>query len=181
MPSVSRKHIITAAHCLLEKGSFDPPLDPEDAYFFLGKYDLKQKEKGELKVYIERFVMHHDWSPEYATHYKGDIAIAFLTQLITFTEFIRPICLNVETVTIEDLIGDQNNYGIVTGWGYKEGNTGRSDKAREIRIPIVHHLECIKSDESFKAVFTEDSSFCAGLRNGSAPCTGDSGKFFIFF
>lgn len=115
---VSRKHIITAAHCIQEKGAFIQ-LEPDESYFMLGKANLINKEEGELKALVEKYVVHPDWDPTLASLYKGDVAIAFLTQLISFTEYIRPICLNEETIAIEDLIEDKNNFGVVAGWGYE--------------------------------------------------------------
>lgn len=167
--SVSKKHVLTAAHCIVDKGDYELR-EPQDSFFYLWKYDLNKTEPGEVKALVEKFVLHPDWDTTKATRYIGDLAIAYLKVQVTYTDYIRPICLNSSPT--ETLLSFRKINGTVTGWGTREGHNGVSVKAREVVIPMVNSQQCYKSSITFFFLFSDDSSFCAGKQDGSGPCKG---------
>ncbi|XP_070154503.1 serine protease gd [Polyergus mexicanus] len=52
-------------------------------------------------------------------------------------------------------------------------------KTRLSKVPIVNQEVCLWSDSRFVS-FTSNRTFCAGLRDGSGPCNGDSGSGLMF-
>ncbi|KAJ8712866.1 hypothetical protein PYW08_008170 [Mythimna loreyi] len=64
----------------------------------------------------------------------------------------------------------------VAGWGKRsvEDNRGQLDEPQMVRAPIVSNIECRGSKAVFHQV-TYNTTLCAGYRNGTGPCSGDSG------
>jgi len=53
----------------------------------------------------------------------------------------------------------------VVGWGMDEfGKLG--NELRMVKMPVVSQDICIKSDIKFFSIFTHETTFCAGFRNG---------------
>jgi hypothetical protein len=118
-----------------------------------------------------QFVIHPDWSYG-SDQYDADIAIAILTRTITFSKFVKPICIWTSTTSHDDLIGRK---GIVAGWGKTEFNAVSTDTPKWTEIPVVKMIDCLRSHPSF-GTLTSDRTFCAGNRQGNTgPCNGDSG------
>lgn len=55
-----------------------------------------------------------------------------------------------------------------------------SDDLSYIKMPIVTHETCIWSNRDFFSKVTSEKSFCAGFRNGTNVCNGDSGGGIVF-
>jgi hypothetical protein len=54
----------------------------------------------------------------------------------------------------------------VAGWGLDEfGMT--ADKLKMVEMPVVARDTCLKSSITFFSVFTHETTFCAGFRNGT--------------
>ncbi|XP_034183841.2 serine protease gd isoform X2 [Osmia lignaria lignaria] len=80
-------------------------------------------------------------------------------------------------INLESVVG---KYGYVVGWGRDELGNPYVQEPRQTRSPIVSQEVCLWSNENFVS-FTSNRTFCAGLRNGSGPCNGDSGSGFVMF
>ena len=53
----------------------------------------------------------------------------------------------------------------VVGWSLDEfGKT--ADKLKMVKMTVVSQYICIKSDINFYPIFTHETTFCAGFRNG---------------
>lgn len=117
---------------------------------------------------------------------------------MTFTKFIRPICLWSGSNELKDIEGEQ---GTVVGWGKDENGDFMTEVPKKVTMPVVSQEDCIRSKYSFRDI-TSERTFCAGLflkcvcffflvclktffvlglgfRNGTGPCNGDSGSGFI--
>lgn len=70
-------------------------------------------------------------------------------------------------------------YGTVVGFGITEKNK-ISYNLRQAVIPVVSLTTCLDSDRSFYGSFVSDYTFCAGFRNGTTACNGDSGGGYVF-
>lgn len=67
----------------------------------------------------------------------------------------------------------------IPGFGYNE-NGKITERLTHVKMPIVTYEECIRSKPEFYSRITSEHSFCAGFRNGSSVCNGDSGGGMVF-
>uniref|UniRef100_A0A673HBQ5 Trypsin-like n=1 Tax=Sinocyclocheilus rhinocerous TaxID=307959 RepID=A0A673HBQ5_9TELE len=107
--------------------------------------------------------------PDYydPTH-DNDIALLKLSSSVTFTNYIRPVCLAAA--------GSKYAAGTetwVTGWGALQSGGSSPDKLQEVMIPVVSSSDC---DDAYGGGITSNM-ICAGLLNegGKDSCQGDSG------
>lgn len=112
--------------------------------------------------------MHDTWNPT-TSNFDGDIAYLRLAQPITYSDYIRPICLPKSDVLS---IGN----GDVVGWGVVDDNGMIADFPREVNLPIINEIECLRKDRGLIDVIWPDS-FCAG-KQYAGVCKGDSGSGF---
>ncbi|CAG5047640.1 unnamed protein product [Parnassius apollo] len=100
-----------------------------------------------------------------------DIALFTLEQSVQFNNNIKPACLWGGNPDLNRIVGQT---GVVTGWGDNEIGKGGHGEPRMIRLPIVSTTDCRASKLDFHKL-TSDTTLCAGNRDGSGPCSGDSG------
>jgi dynein heavy chain len=55
----------------------------------------------------------------------------------------------------------------VVGWGFDERDEP-TETLMMVKMPVVSQQACIWSDPNFYSLFTSNSTFCAGYRNGIA-------------
>ncbi|XP_044261135.1 serine protease gd-like [Tribolium madens] len=168
---VSQRHVVTAAHCVQEGRK---RAQPDRFLFVLGKLNIKKWSlaEGEKMVEAEDIQIHPDYVPLTS---DADIAVVILAEKIEFSKYIRPICLWSEPDDIDVIVGQK---GKVVGWGRDEQDNLMTAEPKQANIPIVSQEECLRSSEAFKYI-TSERTFCAGERNESGPCNGDSGSGFI--
>lgn len=65
--------------------------------------------------------------------------------------------------------------GTVAGWGADEGGRTFTPIPKKVSANIVSDGECLRSSEAY-SMLTSPRTFCAGNRDGSGPCMGDSGS-----
>lgn len=164
--------VITAAHCIQSKNEAKKR-KADDATFYLGKHSLESlSEKNYLVSGVSQFIIHPEWNFADA-QYDADIAIAVLFRTITFTKFVKPICLWTATTSYKDIVGRS---GVVAGWGKTETEAISTEQPKWTEIPVVDELTCLKSDRKFIHIVSS-RTFCAGSQvDDSGPCNGDSGK-----
>lgn len=70
--------------------------------------------------------------------------------------------------------------GFVAGWGQTEvGGKERLEIPRAVKVPMHSNEDCFLSSTDL-AKLSSKRTFCAGYRNGTGVCLGDSGNgFFI--
>lgn len=113
--------------------------------------------------------IHDDWN-HLTTNYDADVSLLkFEDRSINFNVFVQPICLwNSEaepTVT----------KGIVTGWGKTEDLTKvHQNIPKRVKALIETNEQCFLNTKALVDL-SSFRTFCAGLRNGSGVCHGDSG------
>lgn len=89
---ISRRHLLTAAHCIQQK--FHSRITrPSEIVAYLGRHDItKAFERGSQIGYPVKILIHDDWSYE-TERYDADIALIFLENDVTFNTYISPICV----------------------------------------------------------------------------------------
>ncbi|XP_043267089.1 serine protease gd-like isoform X2 [Venturia canescens] len=165
---ITDKHIITAAHCKFHKG-----IDvPASAFIVsLGRYHLHEwREQGSQSLEVLKFRGHPDYGNPFSA--DADIALITLRKKVQFTPKIQPLCLWNEPSTLERIV---RLSGYVVGWGKDEDGHQHLKEPRMAVAPIVSQEDCLRSNAAF-IPSTSNRTFCAGRRDGSGPCNGDSGS-----
>lgn len=140
-----------------------------------GAYDISEFEPETINAGVENVEMHLDWQTE-TVSYDADIALITVNKEVSLSNYVNPILLPSESVK-ESLLSI--NEGFVVGWG-KDPKTNRTHETipKEVKVPIQLGLVCSDSHKSFK-ILTSGRTFCGGSRDGTGPCTGDSGSGFV--
>lgn len=135
----------------------------------LGAYNLTDKnERGVIERNVAEIFIHPDWDV-YDNKFDADIAILLLSENITFTYDIQPVCIPGDGV-IENIIGT------VVGWGLME-NTSYAEIPRQTSIKAISDAHCFRTDIGI-AAYTSARTFCGGEGDGT-PNSGDSGGGFF--
>ncbi|XP_069683971.1 serine protease gd-like [Periplaneta americana] len=169
---VSTRTVITAAHCVTRLGK---TLNESDLVVYLGRYDLRnRKEEGSQEKEVKKVFVNPSFN---TTNLEADIALLILSSTVEYTLYVRPACIwNQRNTDLSQIIG---NEGVVVGWGLDEAGQTRN-KLKMVKMPVVNTTTCIWSNPTFFSQFATRTSFCAGFRNGSSVCNGDSGGGMLF-
>ncbi|KAI3365683.1 hypothetical protein L3Q82_010761 [Scortum barcoo] len=151
---------MSAAHC------FSSP-STSGWQVSLGRQNLQGNNSNEVSGSVSAIILH----PNYDSNTNNnDIALLRLSSPVTFTDYIRPVCLAAS--------GSVFNNGTdswVTGWGaVKEGVSLPFPKTlQEVEVPVLGNRQC----NCLNGVGTiTDNMICAGvLAGGKDSCQGDSG------
>jgi hypothetical protein len=169
---ISETHILTAAHCVA-KPQTSRAIDTKRLTVYLGKYSLKKFGPGTQDREVSDIFIH----PQYNySVYFNDIAVLKLKNPVDITNYVRPCCLWEDGEEIERILG---NLGTVVGWGFDEKRQ-ISDTLMQAQMPVVSTVNCIYSNREFFSQFTFEKTYCAGFRNGTTVCNGDSGGGMVF-
>uniref|UniRef100_A0A3Q3X6C2 Peptidase S1 domain-containing protein n=1 Tax=Mola mola TaxID=94237 RepID=A0A3Q3X6C2_MOLML len=107
--------------------------------------------------------------PQYSTTtFDNDIALLQLSSPVTFTDYIRPVCLAKSGSTF-----DAETSCWITGWGDIGNNVSLPDPKRlqEVNVTVVSNIECdrVYGDVTSNHICTSSS------RGGTGICVGDGG------
>lgn len=120
---ISKKHLLTAAHCLAGY--------PKGAYFIrMGDHYANIAESSEVDSYIENWYIHEKFRDK--THMNNDIALIVLKTPVRFNDYIQPICLPEKGASIEE-----NRMCTISGWGSIK--SGVSSKLKIINFLLCHY------------------------------------------
>ncbi|XP_037031091.1 limulus clotting factor C-like isoform X2 [Bradysia coprophila] len=163
--------VLTAAHCVYEN---DRPIVPDRVLAQLGRHNLKISGTHSQDIEVYQIFIHPNYN---ASNLVNDIAIMRLATKATFNNYVQPICLwDSHKGDLCEVVG---KYGTVVGFGITEKDE-ISYTLRQAVIPVVDLATCLESDRNFFGNFLSDSTFCAGNRNGTNACNGDSGGGLTF-
>uniref|UniRef100_A0A8D8SCF4 Serine protease gd n=1 Tax=Cacopsylla melanoneura TaxID=428564 RepID=A0A8D8SCF4_9HEMI len=174
---ITSMYVITAAHCVTKK-PYDKPVDSDTLVIYLGKYHQHQfsDEGGVQNKQVQRIHVYPSYN---SSNYLGDVAILKLSSEVDYSVYVRPVCVWDEDTAPLQLSAVEGRDGTVIGWGYDE-NDRVSEELKMAIMPIVSHQQCLWSNPTFFSQFTSDETYCAGFRNGTSVCNGDSGGGMVF-
>ncbi|XP_052741183.1 uncharacterized protein LOC112045215 [Bicyclus anynana] len=170
---ISKNHVLTAAHCTTIRGV---PVLPETLSVVLGKFNLigGDTESQEREVYS--IIIYEQFDHRLL---ENDIALVKLKSEAVFNDYIQPACLWYPKA-VERLPGTEI-FGTIVGWGF-ENTDALAPQLRKAKMPIVSESTCLKSNPVFYSrLLKNNNKFCAGYRNGTSACNGDSGSAFQVF
>ncbi|XP_076154871.1 transmembrane protease serine 9-like [Alosa pseudoharengus] len=133
----------------------------------LGRQSLYGSNPNEVSRTVAEIILHPNYA---ASTYENDMALLRLSSAVSFSGYIRPVCL-----AASGSIFHQGTDSWVTGWGtIKEGEPlPNPGVLQEVEVPVVDNKVC---DELFTSTEITENMICAGLREGGKDsCQGDSG------
>lgn len=177
---INDRYVLTAAHCLrkipptwnliqVRLGEWDKSTDIDCDDTYVGEpfcappsIDIKISEKIVHEGYVPRSKDQHN-----------DIMLLRLETPVTFSEFVKPICLPLSSnLKTRSLTGESLD---VSGWGKTE-NSSSSSKKLKVAVEAWSLESCndlySSRNQTVKIV---QSQICAGGVKGQDSCNGDSG------
>ncbi|XP_063076982.1 serine protease 27-like [Engraulis encrasicolus] len=161
---INSQWVLTAAHCF---SSTNTSLH----MVYLGRQTQLDNNPNEVNRTIAEIIPHPDYT---ADNVDNDICLLRLSSPVTFTNYIRPVCL---AASGSNYSAGTNVWN--TGWG--DIRTGEalppSYDLQELEVPIVSDSVC-SFIYSLLDITITDNMICSGL-TGSGVCSGDSGGPFV--
>ncbi|KAL6425433.1 hypothetical protein ACFW04_009546 [Cataglyphis niger] len=171
---INKRYILTAAHCIKGK---DLPSNWRLTSVRLGEYDTDTERDcvpdsedsvvcadDTITVGVEEQIAHEEYRP-LSRDQRYDIALLRLSRDVSFTNFIKPICLPSNT--------SLNGKLVVAGWGKTETRSASNVKLK-LSLPLADKDQC---DQTYSnaGVQLGYGQICAGGQKGKDSCRGDSG------
>lgn len=151
---ITQKHVLTAAHCIKDNLVLAR----------LGEYDISSDNDGASPVdyNVESRIIHESFD---AKTISNDIGLLKLTQIVTITDFIRPICMPLaDAIRYKDLTYYQP---FVAGWGSTSFKGPAATILQEVQLPILPLSEC---EFNYRLYFPnqvfDNRVLCAGYSQG---------------
>lgn len=170
---ISEVGLITAAHCIWD-------VKPANIRLALGsaKVQFNESYGSFIRRYAVKQVIIHPLYLDRYGNYASDIALIEIEGFVRFSEYLLPICVDLNLDDITSHLSDQS-IGIVVGLGLNE-NLTYSDSLRVTTMPVVDSRKCAESYSNDFRKYITFTTFCAGWANGTGVCNGDSGAGLIF-
>ncbi|KAL2078805.1 hypothetical protein ACEWY4_026490 [Coilia grayii] len=159
---INNQWVLTAAHCF-------PSSSTSGLRVYLGRQSQEGSNPNEVSRTVSEIIRHEDYDSNTS---DNDIALLRLSSSVTFTNFIRPVCLAAAGSTYN---AGTNTW--VTGWGtIRTGVPLPSPQTlQEVEVPVVSNSVC-NSNYNTEDISISSNMLCAGLEEGGKDsCQGDSG------
>ncbi|CAH2098476.1 unnamed protein product [Euphydryas editha] len=169
---VSNIFVLTAAHCVTINGA---AVLPEILGISLGKHNLIGGDVGSQEKQVHQIIVHEEFIHKTL---DNDIALLKMKTSVEYSSVIQPACIWFDKA--KEKLPPGQVLGTVTGWGFDQTES-LSLVLREATMPIVQDIDCIRSKPLFYSVILNGKKFCAGHRNGTSACNGDSGGGFLVY
>ncbi|XP_057603669.1 prostasin isoform X2 [Hippopotamus amphibius kiboko] len=165
---VSEQWVLSAAHCFPREHRTD------DYEVTLGAHKLSYLSSDAKVLRVAQVISHPNYLQEGS---EGDIALLQLEHAVTFSRYIRPICIPAANASFPT--GLQCT---VTGWGHVAPSVSLQGlkTLQQLHVPLISRETCnclyninAKPEEPH---FIQQDMVCAGYVNGGKDaCQGDSG------
>ncbi|XP_077068337.1 trypsin-3-like [Siphateles boraxobius] len=155
---INKEWVLSAAHCFKS-------ITASNVRIYLGRQLQSGSNPFEVSRTVTQIIIH----PSYSTSTQNnDLALLQLSSSVTFTDYIRPVCL----AAAGSVFGGGTKSWI-TGWGkLSSGATSIPNTLQEVQIPIVNNSVC---NTAYGGSITS-KMICAGVNEGGKDsCQGDSG------
>ncbi|XP_029383594.1 chymotrypsin-like protease CTRL-1 [Echeneis naucrates] len=156
---ISDQWVLTAAHCILTSS-------PAEWTLYFGRVTQSGPNVNEEMRSVSTIIVHPDYND---TLFDNDIALMRLSNPLTFTDFIRPICLASNSSQVYN-----STLCWTTGWGRFGRDEPPADVLQEVQIPVIGNNECSCRYRPVQEANISGNMICAGQENKGA-CQGDSG------
>ncbi|XP_046750438.1 uncharacterized protein LOC124413710 isoform X1 [Diprion similis] len=173
--------VMTAAHCIYDEYT-QATENPEKFFIVTGNtfrdYDSSLHDPRIVqKARVKNIYMHCQYYG-LGGNYVSDIALLELKQPFEFSSFLQPACLDLSGYGEQIL--DSSVFGRVAGFGRTATGT-TSAVLQTLTLPYIPYNKCKTLNHNLEIeVFISHDKFCAGYKNGSAVCEGDSGGGLVF-
>jgi secreted trypsin-like serine protease len=126
---ISSKHVLTAAHCFLNKDASSLPT-AQDVFVYVGSNDKGHGDKFEIEA-----IKWHEEFDKTAKVKVGDIAVLTLRGQLTFGRQVRTACLPQRPIEHY-----KDKVFMVSGWGY----TDSSQQATAEHLQVFNGMKIIE-------------------------------------
>ncbi|XP_062388550.1 chymotrypsin-like protease CTRL-1 [Sardina pilchardus] len=153
--------VMTAAHCV-------GTLTLSSWRVYLGRQVQSGSNANEVSVSITRIITH----PQYNNSlFNNDVALMQLSSSVTFTDYIRPVCLANGSSTFHSATTCW-----ATGWGNINSDVSlpAPQSLQEVEVPVVGNRQCTCQFSAGTNGVITSQMVCAGS-SGRGVCQGDSG------
>ncbi|XP_052866165.1 CLIP domain-containing serine protease B15-like [Anopheles cruzii] len=170
---VSASYVITAAHCTVDR--------PNWKLLYARFSELNTSSTQNCTTIDDKEVCRQDYDVEAIIPHPlydmknisrpNDICLLRLAQDVTFTDYVRPICLPSDPeIRQMPFVGEEFT---VVGWGETETRRA-SDVLLQVDLPGLRNDDCSMA-YAVANVTLSDKQLCVGGLNGTDSCRGDSG------
>lgn len=112
------------------------------------------------------------------TNFQDDISLVKLVSSLEYSIHVRPVCIDFD-FEFDARQLKVFSVGKIAGWG-RTASGNFSEILKVADVPYVSIQDCISdTPEGFRVYITSDK-ICAGYKNGTALCEGDSGGGLTF-
>ncbi|XP_060137551.1 prostasin-like isoform X1 [Zootoca vivipara] len=160
---IAEKWVLSAAHCF-------PNFKMQTKHYVvvLGAYQLLNTSSNTVTSDIQRIILHPSYDSYDTPPPRGDIALVELKSPVSFTAYIRPICLPEASVQFS-----MEESCVVTGWGEIQPGVALPPPLtlQEVKVPLIDREKC---NSLFNAAQREPPLYnpvgpgmiCAGYQEG---------------
>uniref|UniRef100_A0A3Q2GKA0 Mast cell tryptase-like n=2 Tax=Cyprinodon variegatus TaxID=28743 RepID=A0A3Q2GKA0_CYPVA len=156
---INDQWVLTAAQCFSST-------NPSEVTVYIGRH-AQEEPNSQEEVRSALLVIKH---PSYNERTKdGDLALLKLSSPVTFSDFIRPVCLAGQESFFPDGLEVW-----ATGWGriLSDAYLPSPETLQEVSLPIVSNIKC---DAAYGSITT--NMICAGPNfRGKGFCEKDAGS-----
>lgn len=160
---ISPKWLVTAAHCVQDEGSLKLS-QPGSWEVYLGLHEQRKTQDPVQKRNLKQVIPHPNYNK---FTFDNDIALMELDSPVTYSDFIKPICLPAPQ---HEFPPGQSVW--ITGWGATREGGSAAVVLQKALVRIINQAVC---NELMGGQITS-RMFCAGVLTGGVDaCQGDSG------
>ncbi|XP_059181148.1 chymotrypsin-like protease CTRL-1 [Centropristis striata] len=156
---ISDQWVLTAAHCIISNSLSVWTL-------YLGRETQSGTNAHEVSRTVSKIIVHPDYNN---TLLNNDIALMKLSSAVTFTSYIKPVCLAGNSSQFHN-----STPCWATGWGKLGKNESLPALLQEVQVPVIGEKQCSCNYIPEPDANITGKMICAGQENKGA-CQGDSG------
>uniref|UniRef100_UPI001EAED631 serine protease 27-like n=1 Tax=Oncorhynchus gorbuscha TaxID=8017 RepID=UPI001EAED631 len=157
---INKEWVLTAAHCFSS-------ISTSNLLVYMGRLSQQGSNPNEVTRTVTQIILHPNYTRSTS---DNDMCLLKLSFAVTFTNFIRPVCLAAPGSSFHD-----GATSWVTGWGRISSGVSlpSPQTLQEVDVPVVGNRQC---NCNYGVGSITDNMICAGLSaGGKDSCQGDSG------